>query len=773
MGNLDLKFKLENLTDGSSVAVVDMKGSIDGSTVKKFESETLALAQKGFKYLILNFSEIGYMNSTGLGILVKVLDRYQEQGGDMKLVQVPKKVSDLFDMLGISSILSIYATMEAAFNALPAKLVAKSEAAVPTAPTPTPAKGKLPPAPVQVPTSASRAVSTPAAVKPVPAPPAPAPLVNKPPVMSAPKKNDDDDMGGGILIDADEDQPVVETPAPPRSGFAPAPAKSSFAPASGQPSFASAVEEPMPESFDITGDEESPLETLDLSAPDQTELAQQQQEASFETGIDLSSSMDEPAKEEKAEEMAAESEIETGFDFGASPEAAQEQSATATPETMDEISEELNDQDGLAAFAAPKDEVAADTGLENAMPPMEELQLEELDMSAEVKSAPVAEAPLGGLGESGLGVGGSLGGELQLEAEKSADAGLAPQAAEIPMDEIGMDELDDATAKNKAADESDKKKLAEAMTGEPEASPASDKEQQDVLSELSGLDDIATKLATTESRPEPDGERRVATEVAGPGDIPVFTHESAAAVGMSRSSSSTATSAPVSEPALRAEIQDAKPEKPVVAQESLKRKTTVRYYEQMNPFTAYPLCVTLSKEAIKKVQLEKVAQTQSAKSIEVTKAKPDVTIVPCLSGCLITPASITIDVTPETAVAEFWVTPVVEGEVPGWVDIIYQGKLVDKIPLKTKSVKQTLAKIGAAGALLSPIASYILDGVQFNVAKSFGELVQKVHGHVGLLVAGGISMALFVIAGSLFYLRNRPREAEIIEKFFSVEPVKK
>ena len=51
-----------------------------------------------------------------LGILVKVLDIFQAEGGDIALVRVPAQVQDLFDMLGISSILNTYNTEEEALE---------------------------------------------------------------------------------------------------------------------------------------------------------------------------------------------------------------------------------------------------------------------------------------------------------------------------------------------------------------------------------------------------------------------------------------------------------------------------------------------------------------------------------------------------------------------------------------------------------------------------------------------------------------------------------
>ena len=51
MGNLEFQVSTDKLTDGSSVAVVHVKGSIDGNTVKMFESKTLSLLNKEVKFV--------------------------------------------------------------------------------------------------------------------------------------------------------------------------------------------------------------------------------------------------------------------------------------------------------------------------------------------------------------------------------------------------------------------------------------------------------------------------------------------------------------------------------------------------------------------------------------------------------------------------------------------------------------------------------------------------------------------------------------------------
>jgi hypothetical protein len=208
--------------------------------------------------------------------------------------------------------------------------------------------------------------------------------------------------------------------------------------------------------------------------------------------------------------------------------------------------------------------------------------------------------------------------------------------------------------------------------------------------------------------------------------------------------------------------------------EPTKRKTSVRYYEQMNPQKSYPLMVAFSKEAIKKAKLDKVQQTTGQKVLSVKKEHPEVSVTPCLSGCLVIPPMLVVDVTPEIASAEFWVTPVMEGPINGWIDVSYQGKNVEKIPLKTKSVKQTIAKIGAFGAVVSPMVSFVLDGFQVDMSqqalRGLPLLASWIQNSVGLYLFGFACMAAFFGVGLYFYFRNRPKEAEILEKFFTAKP---
>lgn len=118
MAELLFQSNQEKLNDGTIVIVTKIIGAIDGTTVRQFEEKLIGFFNRGVKNLILIFSEVKYINSTGMGLLVKLADKFQEGGGDIKLVGVPEKVIALFDMLGLLSLFKIYDTERDALDAI-------------------------------------------------------------------------------------------------------------------------------------------------------------------------------------------------------------------------------------------------------------------------------------------------------------------------------------------------------------------------------------------------------------------------------------------------------------------------------------------------------------------------------------------------------------------------------------------------------------------------------------------------------------------------------
>ncbi|MFH1708969.1 MAG: STAS domain-containing protein [Planctomycetota bacterium] len=128
MAILDFDSSSVELANGEKAIAVSLTGSIDATTNQQFEQELTDILAKGVKKVILVLRGIKYINSTGLGTIVKCVDIYREAGGDIKMVGIPTKVIALFEMLGL---LALFETFDQLDEAVISYATAAQEAAAP------------------------------------------------------------------------------------------------------------------------------------------------------------------------------------------------------------------------------------------------------------------------------------------------------------------------------------------------------------------------------------------------------------------------------------------------------------------------------------------------------------------------------------------------------------------------------------------------------------------------------------------------------------------
>ena len=92
----------------ADVAIVDVSGRItigEGSAaLRQLVRETL---EQGNKKILFNLHQVGYIDSSGLGELVKSYTTVRSQGGQLKLVQVSQRVHELLHMTKLNLVLEI------------------------------------------------------------------------------------------------------------------------------------------------------------------------------------------------------------------------------------------------------------------------------------------------------------------------------------------------------------------------------------------------------------------------------------------------------------------------------------------------------------------------------------------------------------------------------------------------------------------------------------------------------------------------------------------
>lgn len=96
------------------VQVVTVEGYLDSSTFDKLQDALQSLIDEKQFYIVVEFGQLNYISSAGLGVLMGMLKEVRQNGGDLKLANMSPKVRNLFDMLGFSRLIRIYADQEEA-----------------------------------------------------------------------------------------------------------------------------------------------------------------------------------------------------------------------------------------------------------------------------------------------------------------------------------------------------------------------------------------------------------------------------------------------------------------------------------------------------------------------------------------------------------------------------------------------------------------------------------------------------------------------------------
>ena len=108
-GKTPVKMRAEN-RQVEDVTVVDVSGRITlGEGNVMLREIVRQLVEAGHKKIAMNLHEVGYVDSSGLGELVKAYTTVRNHGGQLKLVNPSKRVQDLLQMTNLSAVFTIEA----------------------------------------------------------------------------------------------------------------------------------------------------------------------------------------------------------------------------------------------------------------------------------------------------------------------------------------------------------------------------------------------------------------------------------------------------------------------------------------------------------------------------------------------------------------------------------------------------------------------------------------------------------------------------------------
>ena len=91
------------------VTILDLSGRITlGEGSVQLRDQVRDLLSKGQKRILLNLGDVNYIDSSGLGELVSAFTTAKNQGAQVKLLDLTKKVKDLLQLTKLYTVFDTY-----------------------------------------------------------------------------------------------------------------------------------------------------------------------------------------------------------------------------------------------------------------------------------------------------------------------------------------------------------------------------------------------------------------------------------------------------------------------------------------------------------------------------------------------------------------------------------------------------------------------------------------------------------------------------------------
>ena len=99
---------------GDDTWLINVSGRLDQNQTPELEAQLDALLEEGHNRLIVDLSQVTYINSGGLRCLVTAWRKARRQGGNVLLSGLKARVHEVFTMVGFDKVFDVYPTQQAA-----------------------------------------------------------------------------------------------------------------------------------------------------------------------------------------------------------------------------------------------------------------------------------------------------------------------------------------------------------------------------------------------------------------------------------------------------------------------------------------------------------------------------------------------------------------------------------------------------------------------------------------------------------------------------------
>ena len=89
------------------ICVVDVEGQLIVGNRQELKQKVLEQLENGDRKFVIDFSNTGYIDSSGLGVLVSLSKKIREQGGELRLASLNEDLRTLFELTKLDTLFHI------------------------------------------------------------------------------------------------------------------------------------------------------------------------------------------------------------------------------------------------------------------------------------------------------------------------------------------------------------------------------------------------------------------------------------------------------------------------------------------------------------------------------------------------------------------------------------------------------------------------------------------------------------------------------------------
>jgi len=98
------------------VTVIDVEGQLIVGNRQELKQNVLEVLEAGGRKFLIDFSSTGYIDSSGLGVLVSLSKKIREQGGELRLANLNEDLRTLFELTKLDTLFHIANNREEALT---------------------------------------------------------------------------------------------------------------------------------------------------------------------------------------------------------------------------------------------------------------------------------------------------------------------------------------------------------------------------------------------------------------------------------------------------------------------------------------------------------------------------------------------------------------------------------------------------------------------------------------------------------------------------------